>query len=284
VLKYADFLSESEGLDVAYVPVLSSGQVDIDALEQLINAKTGLISVQWVNNETGVIQPVEEICRICQERGIPFQIDAAQAVGKIEVDLSQVPADYVTLTGHKFHAPQGIGSLIVQRDAKVASLLYGGDQEGGLRAGTENMPGIAGLCKAAELRCEHFSKVTKYVQGLRDRFEYAILQEVDEVEVNGAPQIRVGNTSNLLFRGVDGQALMARLDRVGLFCSQSSACTNSRPEPSYVLRAMGLSEDEAYASVRFSFSEMNTFEELDWAVEKIAEIVASLRAFARLGT
>lgn len=284
VLKQADALADLYDIEVIYVPVLSSGQVDIEALEHLINAQTGLVSVQWVNNETGVIQPVEDICQICQKMGVSFHTDAAQAVGKLEIDLSRLPAEYVTLTGHKFHAPQGIGALIAHRDAQLATLLYGGGQEAGLRAGTENMPGIAGLGKAAELRNVHFSEVAEYVQALRDRFESRILQEVDEVEVNGAPQLRVGNTSNLLFRGVEGQALMARLDQVGILCSQSSACTSSRPEPSYILREMGRSEDEAYSSVRFSFSELNTMREVDQAVENICEIVSSLRAFARIGT
>jgi cysteine desulfurase len=272
VLKQASYLAAYHGVDVTYAPVLSSGQVDLDALRDLVEPGTALVSVQWVNNETGVIQPVEEIARLCRSKGVPFHTDAAQAVGKLEIDLTQLPADYVTLTGHKFHGPQGVGALIAQENANVAPLFHGGSQEGGLRAGTENMPGIVGLGKAAELRCERFSKVAEQFRGLRDRFELRLLEEVEEVEVNGAPQLRIGNTSNLLFRGVEGQALMAQLDRVGICCSQSSACTNSRPEPSYVLRAMGLSEDEAYASVRFSFSEMNTLEEMDWAVDIIAEM------------
>ena len=283
VLKQASFLAETEGLDVAYVPVHATGQVDTAALERLIDDRTDLVSVQWVNNETGVVQPVQEIRRICRDRDIPFHTDAAQAVGKLAVDLTALDADYVTLTGHKFHGPQGVGALIANGRAHVAAWLNGGGQEGGLRAGTENMPGIVGLGKAAELRRERFSEVMEQIRRLRDRFESRLLQEVKEIEVNGTPQERVENTSNLLFRGVEGQALMAQLDRIGIYCSQSSACTNSRPEPSYVLRAMGLSEDEAYASVRFSFSEMNSLEDVDWAVDRIAEIVESLRAFARMG-
>jgi cysteine desulfurase len=284
VLKQATYLGEIDHVDVAYAPVLSSGQVDIQGLERLIDSRTDLLSVQWVNNETGIIQPVEKIGDICRERGVPFHIDAAQAVGKLTIDLSQPIADYITLTGHKFHGPQGVGALIVPGKAHVASHFHGGSQEGGLRAGTENMPGIVGLGKAAQLRYERFPEVHEHVRQLRDRFEVHLMRNLDEIAVNGDPHVRVNNTSNLLFRGVEGQALMARLDRVGIYCSQSSACTNSRPEPSYVLRAMGLSEDEAYASVRFSFSEMNTVEEVDWAVEQITEIVKRLRAFARMGT
>jgi cysteine desulfurase len=283
ILKQAAYLEDTAGLDVAYIPVLPSGQVDTETLKTLLDDRTDLVSVQWVNNETGIIQPVEEIGRICREHGVPFHIDAAQAVGKLAIELSQGAADYVTLTGHKFHGPQGVGALIVPGEAHVAPFLHGGSQEGGLRAGTENMPGIVGLGKAAQLRHNRFSEVTELIRHLRDRFESCLIGKIDEIEVNGDPYIRVDNTSNLLFRGVEGQALMAQLDRIGIYCSQSSACTNSRPEPSYVLRAMGLSEDEAYASVRFSFSEQNTVEEVDWAVEQITEIVERLRAFARMG-
>jgi len=201
----------------------------------------------------------------------------------VAADFSRVSADYFTLTGHKFHGPQGVGALVGGKDASVLNLFYGGGQEGGRRPGTENVPGIVGLAKAAELRTQRFPRVLGHLARLRDRFENGISESLEEVEVNGDPHQRVGNTSNLLFRGIEGQALMARLDQADIFCSQSSACTNSRPEPSYVLRAMGRTEDEAYASVRFSFSELNTKAEIDQAVETITDIVESLRAFARFG-
>jgi len=283
VLKLVSRLAETEGVEVVYAPLSSSGQVDLETIAQLIDEGTALVSLQWVNNETGVVQPVEEVARLCREQGALFHTDAAQAVGKVAVDFSRVSADYLTLTGHKFHGPQGIGALVAGEDAHVLKLFYGGGQEGGKRPGTENVPGIVGLGKAAELRAHRLPEVLKHLARLRERFENGISERLEEVEVNGDPEQRIGNTANLLFRGIEGQALMARLDQADIFCSQSSACTNSRPEPSYVLRAMGRTEDEAYASVRFSFSELNTEAEVDQAVDTITDIVESLRAFARFG-
>lgn len=283
VLKQAAYLAEVAGQEVCYAPVLSSGQVDLEALDHLIDERTALVSVQWVNNETGVIQPVEEAARLARERGALFHTDAAQAAGKLELAIERVAPEFLTLTGHKLHGPQGVGAMMAKGGENVLGLFYGGGQEGGLRPGTENTPGIIGLGKAAEIRNERLSSVLSLLAGLRDRFEAGLFDELEDVEVNGDPELRVGNTANLLFRGIEGQALMARLDQADILCSQSSACTNSRPEPSYVLREMGRTEDEAYASVRFSFSELNTEAEVDRAVETIAEMVDSLRAFARFG-
>jgi cysteine desulfurase len=251
----------------------------LSEVEAAITPNTTLVSIQWVNNETGVIQPVKAISEICHKQDVQFHTDAAQAVGKINIDLSALPVDFLSLSGHKFHGPQGVGALYTRNRKLLSSIIRGGPQEGGLRAGTENLPGIAGIGKAAELRHERLNQVLEKLRALRDRFEKQVVETVPETEVTGDSNNRICNTTNILFRGVDGQALVARLDMEGIRCSQSSACTNQRPEPSYVLRAMGLSEEEAYSSVRFSFSEQNSDEEIEYAVTAIEKICKQLRSF-----
>jgi len=255
------------------------GMVSVSDLAASISPETALVSIQWVNNETGVIQLIEEIGMMCRDQGVPFHTDAAQAVGKLPVDVTHLPVDYLSLTAHKFHGPQGIGALYVRDPTRIAPMFYGGAQENSLRPGTENMSGIAGLGKAAALRQGRFDQVQMQLTTLRNYIERCILDLVPDVDINGDRNRRVCNTTNLLFRDVDGQALVAQLDQAGIRSSQSSACTNQRPEPSYVLQAMGLSEQEAYASVRFSVSELNTMEEMEEAAGKIADICERLRMF-----
>ena len=272
--------TEREGTEVVLLPVGRSGIVDPDDLREAIAGETALVSIQWVNSETGVVQPVEEIGRICSEGGVPFHADAAQAVGKLPVRLRELPVDFASIAGHKFHAPPGTGAMYLRGSAEVRSLLDGGDQESGLRAGTENVPGIAGMGCAAGIRAGSLPETITRLGRLRDLFESEIMDRCAGVAVNGGGAARVCNTTNLLFDGVDGQALVARLDQRGIRCSQSSACTNHRPEPSHVLRAMGLSEEEAYASVRFSMSVLNSEEVVAAAAEAVAEVVARIRAFS----
>jgi cysteine desulfurase len=278
ILTYCEYVCDL-GVEVIYLPVDRTGRLSLAAVETAITPETSLVSVQWVNNETGVIQPIVQIGALCRVRGVPFHTDAAQAVGKLTIEVSTLPIDFLSLTAHKFHGPQGIGALYARHPRWLSPMLYGGSQEGGLRAGTENVPGIVGMGKAAELRLARFGTVQHHLQALRDRFENLVLDMVPGTEVNGDRIQRVCNTTNLLFRGFDGEALVAQLDHVGIRCSQSSACTNMHPEPSYVLRAMGLSEDDAYASVRFGVSEQNTLEEIEWAAQQIREICYKLRAF-----
>ncbi len=280
ILGLCEHLSEM-GTEIVYLPVDRGGHIDIRQLEKELTPQTSLVSIQWVNNETGIIQPVQVIGELCRTRGVPYHTDAAQAVGKLEVDLSDMPIDYLSLTGHKFHGPQGIGAVYSCNPKGLHQLLFGGPQEYGLRPGTENMPGIIGIGKAAELRFKGLAEVQAKLSSLRDELEELILKSIPDVEVNGDQANRACNTTNLLFHGTDGQALVARLDLAGVRCSQSSACTNHRPEPSYVLRAMGLSEEEAYSSVRFSLSELNTRDQVKHAVGQIAEICRDIRAFLR---
>lgn len=278
VLKMCEHLEEL-GVEVVYLPVNCNGHVSIEELDAAITPETVLVSVQWVNNETGVIQAAPLIAELCRKRGVPFHTDAAQAVGKLTFDLSKLPIDFLSLTGHKIHGPQGIGAIYACNRRTLRPILYGGPQEDGLRGGTENVPGIVGLGKAAAIRRERLEIYQRKTAELRDQFEQRLRGLVPGTHINGEPGNRVCNTTNLLFRDVDGQALVAQLDSIGIRCSQSSACMNQRPEPSYVLRAMGLSEEEAYSSVRFSFCEQNTAEEADYAADKIAEICQRLRQF-----
>ena len=279
VLKTVEHL-HSQGVDSVIVPVLSDGIVDLTALDREITPETTLVSVQWVNSETGVIQPIELIGEICRARGIPFHSDASQAAGKLRIDLARKPVDFLTLTAHKVNGPQGIGAVYTRTPRWLVPVFHGGPQENGLRPGTENLPGIAGFGKAAELRTNCFESTVKTLGTIRDQFEHRVRQIVPNVTVNGNSQHRVCNTTNLCFHAIDGQALVARLDQEGVRCSQSSACTNQRPEPSYVLRAMGLSEAKAYSSVRFSFGVFNTIDEVETAALVIRDLVAQLRGFA----
>lgn len=280
IVKMCDYLG-GKGVEIVFVPVDRCGQVIWEELDEAVTPDTDLVSVQWVNNETGAILPVERIAQLCHSRGVLFHTDAAQAVGKLSVSVTKLSVDFLAFTAHKFHGPQGIGALYVRSAKGLLPLLWGGSQEGGLRPGTENVPGIIGMGTAAQLRSERLENVQGLMASLRDDFEQSVIAQIPDVEINGDPDMRVCNTTNLLFRDVDGQALVARLDQEGVRCSQSSACTNQRPEPSYVLRAMGLSEAEAYASIRFSFSESNTVEDVDETVAHLAQLCEQLRRFSR---
>jgi len=280
VLKHCQYL-ESKGHDVVWLSVNSDGTVNLDELHSLLTVATDLVSLQWVNNETGVIQPIKEIGEICRHGKAVFHCDAAQAIGKLPVDLAQEPIDFVSFTAHKIHGPQGVGALCrASSTVPLRPMLFGGDQEDGSRPGTENVAGIVGFGEAARVRRARLSKWTHTVRRLRDRLVEGLCNSLSDVVVNGCAAPRVCNTANVRFVGIDGHALLARLDQRGVICSQSSACTNRRPEPSYVLRAMGLSEDEAYASVRFSLSELNTDTDIDIALETIVDEVRALRQFS----
>ena len=254
-----------------------SGLVDLAEFEAVLaDARPSLVALHWVNSETGVIQPVTPIVEIGRRHEAVILIDAAQAVGRLPIDAAALDVDYLTFSGHKLHAPQGTGALITGRGSSPPILVYGGGQERGYRAGTENLPGIVGLGVACEARRQHLAGDIARMAALRDRFETAVLARCDNVVVNGCGP-RVPNTSNLRFSGVDGQALVAQLDRQGIACSQASACSSHRPEPSAVLRAMGLSEEEAFQSVRFSFSILNTDDEVERAIEIVQSVVQHLR-------
>lgn len=259
----------SEGYSLVILKAKPSGQVDLDALCESVDEETALVSTQWINNETGVIQPIEQIREICQDYAVTLHSDAAQAVGKI-TNLSAEAADFLTCTAHKIHGPKGVGALLLPElpsaSLAAASIFSGGQQESGIRPGTENTSGIIGFGEAARLRSEALSESISEMARLRDYFETGLRTLHPEIRVNGSTDYRVCNTTNLCFPDIHAESLVNRLDLDGIECSQASACTSARPEPSHVLTAMGLSEDEAYGSIRFSFSVLNSIEQAELAV------------------
>ena len=276
IRKMCSFLSIN-GVEVVHLSIDSKGHLDLDQLSNLTNEDFDLVSIQWVNNETGVIQPIEEIVKICHYKGKLFHTDAAQAIGKIEINLEENPVDFLALTGHKFHSPQGVGALYCRDRLLLAPIFFGGFQEDGFRPGTENVPGIVGMGKAAQIRGEKLEHCIDKMRELRDYFESSILDSIPNARVNGDPLNRICNTSNIMFAGIDGRVLIRYLDHEGIRCSQTSACINSQPDPSYVLKAMGFSDEEAYSSVRFSFSIENNKNEADQAVKIIIIACERLR-------
>ena len=279
ILATAEALMQS-GREVVTVPVDENGLVSEGALVDAIVPGRTLVSIQWANNETGVVQPVARLVELARGAGALFHTDAVQAVGKIDVDLSEVPVDFMSISAHKVHGPLGVGALVTRDRGLLTPLLFGGSQEYSLRPGTENVPGIVGFGVALSLRTARFSAISLLTQDMRDEFESTLLARGLVQQFNGAAGERLPNTSNALFHDVDGEALVVRLDQAGVLCSQSSACTNQRPEPSHVLRAMGLTEADAYASVRFAFSELNSMGDVKDAVEAISSVRASLSRFA----
>lgn len=268
---------EEEGVEVVYCPVDRRGHLDLERLKEALTPETALLSVMTANNETGVIFPVEEIGREAGSRGILFHVDAVQAVGKIPLSLKDSSVDFLSLSGHKFGAPKGIGALYVKKGAPFRPLLFGGAQERGRRAGTENVPGIVGLGAAARVVRERGEEEIARVRELRDHFEEKVFQRIASVEVNGDPENRLPNTSNLFFEGVDSEALLILLDQEGVCASSGSACLSGSPQPSPVLKAMGFSNERAKSSVRFSFGSGNTREEAGAVVDWLERFAARLR-------
>jgi len=279
VLAAAEHLSR-RGVEITLLPVDTNGLIDPEAMVRAIKPGCTLVSIQWASNETGVLQPIPMLAAAARNAGAVFHTDAVQAVGKVPVDVGKSSVDLMSLSAHKLHGPLGVGALVGPGVHRLAPRLLGGAQEGGQRAGTENIPAIVGLATALEVRREHFDAITAMTRGLRDDFEARLVARGLVASINGGAVERLPNTCNVRLADVDGEALMIRLDQLGIRCSQSSACTNHRPEPSYVLRAMGLTEAEAYSSVRFGFSELNTPEEVEIAFDAISEVHASLVAFA----
>ncbi len=277
IMKMCSFL-ELNDVRVELLEVDRQGVLDIRRLENAISEKTDLVSVQWVNNETGVIQDMASISEVCRENGVPLHTDAAQAVGKFKVDLAKLCVDFLSFTAHKISGPQGAAVLYAKDRLLVNPFLFGGFQEEGFRPGTENLPGIAGFGTACEIRHTRLEQAVGKMKDLRDRFEKMIIDSIPDTSINGGGGKRVCNTTNIHFGGTDGRKLVSLLDEAGIRCSQSSACTNFDVTPSYVLTAMGLDEQHAYSSIRFSFCPENTFEEVRRAAEIIREKCESLRS------
>ncbi|BAY15181.1 nitrogenase cofactor synthesis protein NifS [Anabaenopsis circularis NIES-21] len=271
---------ETQGYNVTYLSVNSQGQLDLDELEASLTGNTALVSIMYANNETGTIFPIEQIGLRVKERGALFHVDAVQAVGKIPLNMKTSTVDMLTMSGHKIHAPKGIGALYVRRGVRFRPLLIGGHQERGRRAGTENVPGIVGLGKAAELELLHLEEATTRERQLRDRLEQTLLAKIPDCEVNGDPKNRLPNTTNIGFKYIEGEAILLLLNKYGICASSGSACTSGSLEPSHVLRAMGLPYTTLHGSIRFSLCRYTTDAEIDRVIEVMPEIVERLRALS----
>jgi cysteine desulfurase len=269
---------EALGCEVTYVPVDGRGLVDPGDLRRALRPTTKLISIMMANNETGVLQPVEEIGRIAAESDVYFHTDAVQAAGKVAVNVQKIGCDLLSISGHKMHAPQGAGALYVRKGTRLEPLFYGGRHERSRRAGTENVPGIVGLGKAADLALEALELGDEgNLAWLRDRLQQGILSQVDEAGVNGDGAPRVPNTANIFFDHIEGEAMVIALDLKGLAISTGAACSSGALEPSHVLMAMGLPGDRARASIRFSLGKQNTAEDVEFALALVPETVSRLR-------
>ncbi len=269
---------EDSGCEVTYLPVDGRALVDPDDVRRAIGANTKLISIIFANNETGVLQDVNEIGKIAAEADVFFHSDGVQAAGKVPIDVKEIGCDLLTLTAHKMHGPLGVGALYVRKGTLLQPMFFGGRHERSRRAGTENLPGIVGLGKAAEIARQGFTdgSVERVVE-FRDRLEQKICDAVDQVAVNSGGAPRVPNTTNIVFECLEGEAMVIALDLKGLSVSTGAACSSGAIEPSHVLTAMGLSPDRARASIRFSLGKQNTSEDIDFAAALVPQIVTRLR-------
>jgi cysteine desulfurase len=269
---------EEMGCEVTHVPVDGRSLVDPDDVRRALRPNTKLISIMMANNETGVLQPVDEIGKIAAEADVYFHTDAVQAAAKIPIDVKKIGCDALSISGHKMHAPQGVGALYVRKGTRLQPLFYGGRHERSRRAGTENVPGIVALGKAAELAMQGFERGDDHeMSALRDRLQRGILAQVEEAAVNGEGAPRVPNTTNIYFDHIEGESMVISLDLKGLAVSTGAACSSGAIEPSHVLTAMGLRADRARASIRFSLGKQNTAEDIDFALALVPETVARLR-------
>jgi cysteine desulfurase len=269
---------EAMGCEVTYVPVDGRGLVDPDDVRRAVRPNTKLVTIMMANNETGVLQPAEEIGKVAAEADVYFHTDAVQAAGKVPIEVKRIACDLLSISGHKLHAPQGVGALYVRKGTILEPLFYGGSHERSRRAGTENVPGIIGLGKAAEIAREALQRgELAHMSAMRDRIEQTILSEVEATGVNGEGAPRVPNTTNIHFDYIEGEALVIALDLKGLAVSTGAACSSGAIEPSHVLTAMGLPPEIARASLRFSLGKQNTEVDVDFALDLVPQIVARLR-------
>jgi cysteine desulfurase len=278
-LKHCETLAK-RGHEITWLGVDGRGQIDLGELEKAIRPDTALVTVMWANNETGVIFPIHEIADIVRKKGALFHTDAVQAVGKIPLAMSESKINFLSLSGHKLHCPKGVGVLYVNRRTKFAPYLIGGGQENGKRAGTQNVAGIVALGKACELAGQFMEHETTVVRGWRDAFENGVLARVEGAQVNGDAEHRLPNTSNLAFEGIDSEGALMLLDQHHICCSSGSACTTGSVHASHVLKAMGLSDARARASLRFSFSRFNSAAEVEKALDILPKVIGKLRRIA----
>ncbi len=266
-----------KGYRITELSVDREGRMDLDELRESITEETALVTIMYANNETGVVFPIEEIGEIVKEKGIPFHTDAVQAVGKIPIDLKKSKIDMLSLSGHKLHAPKGIGVLFIRKGTRFSPFIIGGHQEKGRRGGTENVPYIIGMGKAFELAKAHLEEENTRVKALRDYLEEKILEKIPNAMVNGDRVHRLPNTVNVSFEYVEGESILLLLSGLGICASSGSACTSGSLEPSHVLRAMGVPFTAAHGSIRFSLSIYNTKEEMDYIIQHLPPIIERLR-------
>jgi len=282
VLNFCKHLAR-KGYRVTFLPVDTQGRLDKEALFRALDEDTAVVSIMYANNETGVIFPIAEIGQILRERKVFSHTDAVQAVGKIPIRVKDLSVDILTLSGHKLHAPKGIGALYVRKGTRFYPYIIGGHQERGRRAGTENVAFIVGLGKACELAEQHLQQETEYLSRLRDKLEKGLLETCPDVSVNGDTAYRLPNTTNVSFEFVEGEAILLRLDEYGICASSGSACTSGSLEPSHVLRAMGVRNTAIHGSVRFSLSRYNKESEIDQVIAVMPSIIKDLRSLSPFG-
>jgi cysteine desulfurase len=268
---------ERKGYEATYLGVDEQGRLDMDEVRESIRTDTALVSVMYANNETGVIFPIQEIAEIAKERGALMHTDAVQVLGKVPFDLKTLPVDFLAVSGHKVHAPKGVGALFVRKGTQFRPFMMGGHQEHGRRAGTENTTGIIGLGKACEIAMGNIAHENSVVKAMRDRLEKGLLAAVPDARVNGTTDARLPNTANISFQYVEGEAILLMMDAFGICASSGSACTSGSLEPSHVLRALGVPFTYAHGSIRFSLSRFNTDAEVDLVLAELPKIIKRLR-------
>jgi len=273
---------EKQGFTVTYLPVDEHAMIRMEDLKNAITDQTILISIMFANNEVGTIQPIKEIGQLAKERGIYFHTDAVQAVGHYPIDVKELNIDLLTMAGHKFYASKGVGALYVRRGVKIAEIQHGGGHERNMRAGTENVPGIVGLGKAAEIAMRDMDKEIAHVQALRDKIITGITEKMSHVKLNGHPESRLPGSVNFSFLFIEGESLLLNLDLKGIAASSGSACTSGSLDPSHVLLAMGLTHEVAHGSLRVTLGRDNTEDEVDYFLEVLPEIVERLRSMSPL--
>lgn len=281
-IKYCALL-QKQGCEITSLGVSSTGGLDLKLLEKSLRPDTALVSVMCANNETGVLFPISEVASICRNKGVLSHTDAVQMAGKLSLDVRQLGVDFLSISGHKFHAPKGIGALYVKRHTKYQPLIVGGGQERGRRGGTENVASIVALGRAAELALANLPAYTTRVRALRDKLEAGILASIEGTQVNGAGEPRLPNTSNIAFQDVEAEGILLLLDQAGICASSGSACTTGSLDPSHVLLAMGCSAAHARSSIRFSLGTYSNESDVEHTLRSLPGIIARLRAHAPLG-
>ena len=276
ILHTAEFL-ETKGVDVTYLNVDEFGKISLEELENAICPETVLISVMFANNEIGTIQPIAEIGEVAKKHGVLFHTDAVQAVGHVPIDVEKLQVDLLSMSGHKLGAPKGIGAIYIRKGTRISPLIFGGAQEKKLRAGTENIAGIVGLGKAAELAVAEMEETTKKLTALRDKLIHGILESIPDSRLNGHPTDRLPGNCNISFSYIEGESLLLLLDALGIAASSGSACTSGSLDPSHVLMAIGLPHETAHGSLRLTIDRENTEEQVDFILEKLPGLVQRLR-------